>query len=142
MFKGILRVTMIIEGIGAIITSIVLIPIYGPVEGLGKSIFHSISSFCNAGFDVFGTDSDKFSSLTNYNNNFLMILITSVLIILGGLGFIVWEDIVKNRRFSRFTLHTKIVLTMTLILLISGTVLFMIFENDNTMKAFRFLQSC
>ena len=136
IFKNILKVTLIIESIGAIITSIELIPIYGLFVGIGKSIFHSVSAFCNAGFDVFGTDSDKYTSLTNFHSNFLMLLTTSALIILGGLGFIVWDDIIKNKRFSRFTLHTKIVLTMTVLLIVAGTVLFMIFEKDNTMNGF------
>ena len=136
VFKNILKVTLIIESIGAIITSIELIPIYGPFEGIGKSIFHSVSAFCNAGFDVFGTNTDEFTSLTKFHSNFLIMLTTSALIIIGGLGFIVWDDIAKNKRFSRFTLHTKIVLIMTLVLIVSGTVLFMIFEKDNTMNVF------
>lgn len=138
MFKRIMKVTIIIEGIGAIVTSFVLIPKYGPIEGIGKSIFHSVSAFCNAGFDVFGTNADKFTSLTKFHSDFLIILTTSVLIILGGLGFIVWDDIVKNRKFSRLTLHTKIVLIMTAILIVSGMILFIIFEKDNTMKDFPF----
>lgn len=134
IFKGILKITLVIEGIGAVIIAIDLIPVYGPLNGIVKSIFHSVSSFCNAGFDVFGTDSDKFSSLTGFINDPVMLLATAALIITGGLGFIVWTDLVKNRRFARFTLHTKIVLVMTLILLAAGTVLYMIFESDYTMN--------
>ncbi|MFT4144028.1 MAG: potassium transporter TrkG [Mobilitalea sp.] len=134
IFKRILKMMMIMEGLGAVLTSIDLIPMYGVVEGIAKSIFHSISSFCNAGFDVFGTDSENFIGLTNYSSNFLFILTTSILIIAGGLGFIVWQDITKVRRFSRFTLQTKIVLIMTLILIVSGTILIMVFEKDNTMR--------
>ncbi len=134
IFKKILKMMIIIEGLGAVLTSINLIPIYGVIEGIGKSIFHSISSFCNAGFDVFGTDSEKYIGLKDYSSNFLFILTTSALIIAGGLGFIVWEDITKVKRFSRFTLHSKIVLIMTISLIVSGTILIMVFEKNNTMR--------
>lgn len=134
IFKKILKMMIIIEGVGAILTSIDLIPLYGIIEGIGRSIFHSIASFCNAGFDVFGTASVNYIGLKNYNSNFLFILTTSILIIAGGLGFIVWEDITKVKRFSRFTLHTKIVLLMTVFLIVSGTILIMVFERDNTMR--------
>ncbi len=128
------QTTLIIEGIGAILISINLIPIYGPIEGIGKSIFHSVSSFCNAGFDLFGTESNQFASLTGFQNNPLMLITTSVLIIIGGLGFIVWSDVAKNKKFARLTLHTKIVLIMTVILLLVGTIAYMYFESSNTLK--------
>ena len=134
VFKGILKVTLIIEGFGAAIISIVLIPAYGLIAGVGKSIFHSISSFCNAGFDVFGTETESFKSLAGYNGNFLMILTTAMLIIIGGLGFIVWNDLAKTKKLSRLTVHTKIVLVMTGILLITGTLIYFIFESANTMN--------
>lgn len=134
VFKGIVIVTLIIEGFGAVLTSIVLIPIYGPVKGIAKSFFHSVSAFCNAGFDVFGTDADKFTSLTGFKGNYLMLLTTALLIILGGLGFIVWNDIAVNRRFSRFTLHTKIVIVSTVFLLLAGTIGYLAFESGNSMK--------
>lgn len=134
IFKNILKMTFLVEGAGAIITSIKLIPVYGWAGGIGRSIFHSVSAFCNAGFDVFGTDSDKFTSLTGFRSSFLMLLTTSALIIIGGLGFIVWDDVMKNRRFYRFTLHTKIVLIMSVILLTAGAVLYMCFESEQTMK--------
>ncbi len=133
VFKGILKMSLIVEGVGAVIVSFVLVPIYGPIVGVGKSIFHSISSFCNAGFDVFGSETEQFTSLTNYNTNFLMVLTTAALIIIGGLGFIVWNDIFHIKKWSRFALHTKIVLIMTVVLLSTGTVAYMVFESDNTM---------
>lgn len=134
LFRRILKFTIIIEGIGTIVTSIDLIPRYGLIVGIGKSIFHSISSFCNAGFDVFGTNKDQFTSLTRYDHDVSMLLTTAFLIIIGGLGFIVWDEIANIRRFSRFTLHTKIVLIMTLILICSGTLSFAIFEKAYTMR--------
>lgn len=138
MFKNIVRVTFVIEGIGAVLTSIKLIPVYGIYKGILKSIFHSVSSFCNAGFDVFGTDTDRFPSLTGYIGSPIMLLTTSILIIIGGLGFVVWEDVWKNRKFSRFTLHTKIVLVMTVILIVAGAVCYLLFESEQTMKGISF----
>ena len=134
VFIKILKITLIIEGIGAIIFAIDLVPVYGFADGVGKSVFNSISSFCNAGFDVFGTEAHKFTSLTGFTNDYLMLVTTAVLIIIGGLGFIVWDDIVKSRKMSRLTLHAKIVLLMTIILLAIGTAMYLIFECDNTMK--------
>ena len=134
VFKSILKVSLVMEGIGAVLVSFVLIPIYGPLVGVGKSVFHSVSSFCNAGFDVFGTETEQFTSLTNYNTNFLMLLTTAALIIVGGLGFIVWGDVSRNKKWSRLRLHTKIVLLMTAILLAGGTIVYMIFESENTMN--------
>lgn len=134
VFLRILKITLIVEGAGAVIASFTLIPTFGFWEGLGKSVFHAVSSFCNAGFDVFGTESSQFSSLTGFGNNYLMLLVTAALVIFGGLGFIVWEDISKNRKFSRMTMHTKIVLVMTMILLTAGTLIYLIFESGNTMK--------
>lgn len=138
MFKNIVRVTLIIESAGAVIISIKLIPIYGVSEGILKSIFHSVSSFCNAGFDVFGTDTNRFPSLTGFVGSPTMLLTTSALIIIGGLGFIVWEDLWKNRKFSKLTLHTKIVLIMTGMLLAVGFISYLFFESEQTMKGLSF----
>ncbi|HZK39213.1 MAG TPA: potassium transporter TrkG [Clostridia bacterium] len=133
VFKGILKMSLILEGVGALIVSFVLVPIYGPIVGIGKSVFHAVSSFCNAGFDVFGSEGDRFTSLTNFNNSFVMLLTTAALIIVGGLGFIVWNDIGHNKRWSRLALHTKIVLLITAALLTAGTLIYMVFESKNTM---------
>ncbi len=134
MFWRIVKMMLIAEGIGAVLISAILIPKYGLAEGVGKSIFHSVSSFCNAGFDVFGTGTDKFASLTGFYGNFLMLLTTSALVIVGGMGFVVWEDLIKVRRFSRFRLNTKVVLFMTALLIIAGSIVFMAFEAEGTMK--------
>ena len=116
---------------------------FGLVKGIYYSIFHSISAFCNAGLDIIGPN-----SFIPYVNDWLVSTTIALLIIVGGLGFIVWQNIlttllkcVKNKfgikRFWReLTLHTKLVLCITAILLISGTVLFFIVEyaNPNTME--------
>ncbi len=134
MFKKMIVVTLVIEGVGALITSFELIPVYGIFVGIGKSIFHSVSSFCNAGFDVFGSEADQFVSLSGFINNDIFLLTTSALVIIGGLGFIVWEDVAGNRKFSRLSLHTRIVLLMTVILIGVGTLTYFAFESGQTME--------
>lgn len=126
--------TFIIEGIGALLYMIVFIPDYG-VKGIWMSIFNSISAFCNAGMDIIGNN-----SLGDYATNPIINFTTSMLIILGGLGFIVWWDILrvikefKNKKFRCFrslTLHSKIVLSSTVVLIFGGALLILIFEYKN-----------
>lgn len=119
LFKQILFGTLMIEGAGTVLLSIAFVPQYGWV-GLYYALFHSVSAFCNAGFDLFG------NSLVSYYSNPLVILTISVLIILGGLGFIVWSNVIETKfRFKRFNLHTKIVLIATTVLLVVPTFLFL-----------------
>ncbi len=127
-FLRILIVTLVVEGIGALLFAIVLVPEFGWSGGLWRSVFHSISAFCNAGFDLFGTPANPYSSLSNFQNNGFLLIITCALIIIGGIGFVVWQDMAEKRRFSKFSLHTKIVLSMTVTLLLIGTIGFMLFE--------------
>ena len=141
-FKGLARLikkiciyTFIIEMIGAGILSIRFIPEFGIGKGIWFSIFHSISAFCNAGFDLLGN-----TSITKYSGDWIVCLTLMSLIIIGGLGFAVWDDIVENiknrKKFHQLTAHTKLVLLITLILLISGTALtlFLEFSNEQTIK--------
>ncbi len=140
LFKNILIATFSIELVGAIILSFRFIPLFGWVNGSAKSIFHSISAFCNAGFDILGTTSQPYQSLTNYNNDPLIILVIAILFVIGGLGFVVWRDIVKVRKFKEFMLHTKIVLIFSGVLILFGTIMFLLFEYTNTMEGMPFMQ--
>ncbi len=133
MFKGIFKATILFEAIGAFLFSFALIPKYGWLGGIGKSIFQSVSAFCNAGFDVFGTESSQFLSLSGFDKDGLVLIVSSLLTIIGGLGFIVWDDLYRTRRFSRYTLHTKIVLLMTAILITVGTLVFFALEAENSL---------
>lgn len=117
--------TFVIEGIGTILLSFKFIPIYGPIKGIWQSLFHSVSAFCNAGFDVTGNSMNPFASDLGIN------MIISVLIILGGLGFSVFIDISKVRKIKRFKLHTKFVLSITVILLVAGMLAFIFIEFNN-----------
>lgn len=111
--------TLIIELIGSIINFIVFIQDMPFLDALHHSVFLSISAFCNAGFDVLGFG----NSLENYSGNILLNINLIALIILGGLGFIVINDILKNKRWKKLSIHSKVVLIMTAILVIAGTLL-------------------
>ncbi len=135
--KRIIRGVLIVEFLGFLCYLPVLVKEFGP-SGIWKALFLSISAFCNAGMDLLGD-----SSLANYVGNYWINLVTIVLIVLGGLGFIVWWeiiDVLKNwilrkkplrQLLHKMSLHAKIVLMMTFVLLISGTVLVFIFEYKN-----------
>lgn len=125
--RYVLIFTFTVEGIGALILSTVFIPEYGLAKGIYFSIFHSISAFCNAGFDLIG----QFRSLTPYAENPTIILTIAALIVVGGLGFAVWYEIFNYRKVRRITLHSKFVIVVTAILIIGGTILMYIFEYNN-----------
>lgn len=128
--KYILVFTFSVEGIGAAILSAEFIPRFGLYEGLFYSIFYSVSAFCNAGIDLIGNG----HSLMPYYNNPIVILTVSILIIMGSLGFFVLHEIynkIKSEKLKKMSLHSKVCISMTIILLISGTVLFFLFEFDN-----------
>ena len=130
LIKKIFLGSIIIEITGAVLLSIRFISIFGWAKGIYYGVFHSISAFCNAGFDLLGSPT-PFNSLVAFNNDPLVILVISALIILGGLGFLVWDDIsLKRFRFKKLNLHSKIVLTVSAVLLCLGTLLFFIFENN------------
>ncbi|MFR3648689.1 MAG: TrkH family potassium uptake protein [Enterocloster aldenensis] len=129
--KRIIIGTAIFEGTGAIILSLRFIPQYGLFQGTWYGIFHSISAFCNAGFDLMG-HTEQYSSLCSYAGDWVVIGTISTLIIIGGIGFIVWDDLYRKRwDFRHYLLHTKIVLVTTAVLLAGGTILFYLMERDN-----------
>ncbi len=129
--KHVILGTIIIELIGAVLLSIRFIGDFGFWNGIYKGVFHSISAFCNAGFDVLG-DVEQFSSLTSYKTDILVNLVIMVLIISGGLGFSVIKNILINKHhFKKYTLHSKIVVVSTTILLLVGAVLYFLLEYKN-----------
>jgi trk system potassium uptake protein TrkH len=128
--KRILFGTVLFQTIGAIILSFRFIEDYGVVGGIYRGIFHAISAFCNAGFDLMG-DNGAFSGLTVYRSDTIMNLTIMVLIILGSLGFTVWNELFFTRRTKKLSLHTKVVVATTSILLFGGTLLFWVFEMNN-----------
>jgi len=143
--KKVVAGTLVIEGLGALLYMIVFIPAFG-AKGIWISVFTSISAFCNAGIDILAEN-----SLCNYALNPIVNVVTCALIILGGIGYIVWWDVVrvikqgrakKVHLFKDLTLHSKIAVTATLVLIIAGSVLIFAFEHDNpqTMGGYTLLQ--
>lgn len=132
--KKVIVGTFIIEAIGALLYMMVFVPEFG-AKGIWISVFTSISAFCNAGIDIISDN-----SLCDYALNPIINFVTCALIVLGGIGFIVWWDILNTvqkvkikgmHAFRELTLHTKIVLFATAILIFGGMILFFIFEQDN-----------
>ena len=110
--------TAFFELAGTALLSLRMIPRFGLFQGLWHALFHSVSAFCNAGFDLQGMDTGLFSSLSGYADDPVILLTTSALVIIGGLGFFVWEDILKNRKWKKLTLYSKLVLGLTAVLLL------------------------
>ncbi len=109
--------TLLFEGIGAILLYPVFLKDFGPLRGLGYAVFHSISAFCNAGFDLMGIDG-PFSSLTRYAGNVWVNAVIMFLIIIGGIGFLTWEDLCSTRfRFRPLRVQTKLILVGTVVLI-------------------------
>ena len=137
----VLKGTLLIELLGAVCYSFVFIRDFGVVRGIWYSVFTSISAFCNAGLDIIGND-----SLASYVGNPLINIVTMCLIVLAGLGFPVWNDILNSflelfskkqplsKFFKKLSLHSKIVLTATVILILSGAGCFMLLEWNHAMS--------
>ena len=124
--RFILRGTFLIEAAGTVLLLPVFMGDYGK-KGIWMSVFHSISAFCNAGFDILGTDSSMFPSLTGYSGNILINLVIMLLIITGGIGFLTWDDIYTNKlNFKRYRMQSKIILMTTACLILFPTVFFYI----------------
>lgn len=130
VFKHLLLFTFLIEALGAIILIIRWIPSLGLKKAIYFGIFHSISAFNNAGFDLFG----GFKSLTEYSSDITVNLVISTLIISGGLGFYVWYEIFNYRKSRSFSLHSKVVLMTTAILLLTGTGFLFFGEYNHALK--------
>ena len=129
--RFILRGTFLIEAAGTVLLLPVFMGDYGK-KGIWMSVFHSISAFCNAGFDILGTDSSMFPSLTGYSGNILINLVIMLLIITGGIGFLTWDDIYINKlNFKRYRMQSKIILMTTACLILFPTVFFYICDLTN-----------
>ena len=130
LVKKIVQGALCIEFLGAVLLSFRFIPRFGVVKGIYYSLFHAVSAFCNGGFDLMGTE-EAYSSLVAYEGDILVNLVIVALILVGGIGFIVWDDVARNKwHFKRYLLHSKIVLTVTFLLTVIGTVLFLLTENN------------
>ena len=129
--KWVLIGSLSIEAVGALILTLRFLPEYGFGTALKWGVFHAISAFCNAGFDIFGAVNTPNTSLVEMNSDPVVLLTLAVLVILGGLGFLVWEEVVTKRRFRKFSVYTKLVLITTGVLLLAGTGLTALLEWNN-----------
>ena len=131
MVRHALMGTFLIEGTGAVLLSIAMIPHFGILGGIWRGIFHSISAFCNAGFDLLGGKFGAFSSLAGLQNNPLVLGTIGALIVVGGLGFFVWEDILAKKSWHRLSVYSKMVLIVTGVLIVGGALFFLTEEYAN-----------
>ena len=126
--------TALCEGVGALLLATRFIPEFGLVKGIYYSIFHAISAFCNAGFDLMGGQ-QPYASFTAYATDPVINITLMLLIIVGGLGFVVWSDVVLKRfRWKNYCLHTKMVISVTLLLIFGGALFLFLFEQGGTIS--------
>lgn len=129
MTKFISLGTLLIEGIGALLLAFYFCPLLGLGRGIWYSIFHSISAFCNAGFDLMGIQGE-YSSLTSVVGNWYVNLIIMLLIVIGGLGFFVWRNLLDSKfQYKKMLLHTRIVMFVTAFLILGGALLLFLTEH-------------
>lgn len=131
--KKIIIGTAVFEGTGALILSIHFSRTMDWGQAVYYGIFHSVSAFCNAGFDLMGKDGE-YISLTGYSGDWTVNLVIMLLIIIGGIGFFIWNDLSENKlHFRRWKLHTKITILMTLALVFGGAAVLFVLEYNNTL---------
>lgn len=130
LVRHVLIGTLAFEGAGAVILTCCFVPRFGFAEGLWRGVFHSISAFCNAGFDIMGKASPN-SSLALYAEDPIVNIVIMTLIVVGGLGFFVWEDIVHARSWKKLRIHSRIVIVTTVFLIVAGAVAFSLMEWTN-----------
>ena len=128
--KVVLFGSLLIQLVGALILTAYFWPHYGPGLAIKWGVFHSISAFCNAGFDIFGCLKPG-GSLTLFQSDPVVLLTLGSLVFIGGLGFFVWEEVIRVRRWKKFSVYTKLVLLMSGILLLSGTIGICVLEWNN-----------
>lgn len=128
--KWVIVGSLSVEALGTLILTLRFLPEYGFATALKWGVFHSISAFCNAGFDIFGCITPG-ASLMEFNSDPVVLLTLGALVIIGGLGFLVWEEVVRVRRFKKMSVYTRLVLVTTLALLVLGTFCFALLEWNN-----------
>ena len=128
--KWVLLGSLTIQLTGALLLFLRFLPDYGVKTAAVWGIFHAVSAFCNAGFDIFGSIAPG-QSIVTFNNDPVVCIILMILVVIGGLGFFVWEEVATVRRFRRFSVYTKLVLLTTGVLILTGAGLFLILEWNN-----------
>lgn len=139
--KFIITGTFIIEAVGAVSMMPVFCKNFG-AKGIWMSVFHSISAFCNAGFDILGTESNQFCSLTSYTSNPVINITVMLLIVIGGIGFLTWDDIYNNKfKIKKYRMQSKIILVTSLILILLPAIYFFFFDYSDYSIGNRLLAS-
>ena len=129
--RFILKGTLLIETVGAMLLLPVFLSDYG-LKGVWMAVFHSVSAFCNAGFDILGTTENTFPSLMRYSGNAIVNVVIMLLIIIGGIGFLTWDDIYMNKmNFKRYRMQSKIILVTTACLIFLPAVFFFVYDLKN-----------
>lgn len=135
LIKFVLKISIIIEGAGVLALLPVFVKRYG-LKGIWMSVFHSVSAFCNAGFDLMGDKTGQFSSLTSFGDDTYVMVVFSLLIVIGGIGFLTWDDIVtKKLKFSQYRMQSKVILVTTFVLILVPFIIF--FTCDFAGQPFR-----
>ncbi len=123
--------TVLFEGVGALLLSIRFVPQFGWLRGIYYGVFHAVSAFCNGGFDLMG-HLENYGSFSSYAADPLVVLVLVALILIGGIGFLVWEDVLEHGlKWKRYCVQTKVVFSATAVLTLGGTVLFLLSEHAN-----------
>lgn len=139
--KFIITGTFIIEAIGAVSMMPVFCKNFG-AKGIWMSVFHSVSAFCNAGFDILGTEGNQFCSLTPYTSNPVINITVMLLIVIGGIGFLTWDDICNNKfKIKKYSMQSKIILLTSLILILLPAIYFFVFDYSDYSIGNRLLAS-
>lgn len=139
--KFIITGTFIIEAVGAVSMMPVFCKSFG-AKGIWMSVFHSISAFCNAGFDILGTEGNQFCSLTSYTSNPVINITVMLLIVIGGIGFLTWDDIYNNKfKIKKYRMQSKIILVTSLILILLPAIYFFFFDYSDYSIGNRLLAS-
>lgn len=133
LVRKIVAGTLAFELAGAFFLATRFVPRYGFLQGCYMGIFHAVSAFCNAGFDLMGIE-EAYSSLTSFEGDVVVNLTVMILIVVGGAGFLVWDDLHRNGlKFRKYLLHTKIVVIATTLLIFGGAALFYLLERNNVL---------
>ncbi|WP_294776258.1 TrkH family potassium uptake protein [uncultured Eubacterium sp.] len=139
--KFIITGTFIIEAVGAVSMMPVFCKNFG-AKGIWMSVFHSVSAFCNAGFDILGTEGNQFCSLTSYTSNPVINITVMLLIVIGGIGFLTWDDIYNNKfKIKKYRMQSKIILVTSLILILLPAIYFFFFDYSDYSIGNRLLAS-
>ena len=135
MAKYVVKGTIVVEGVGALLLMCVFIPRFGVPKGIYYGIFHAISAFCNGGFDLMGAEYEPYCSFCPLADDILLNVVIMSLITIGAIGFFVWKDVLEHKiSFSKYSLHTKLAICSTVFIFIISSILFYLFEKDGLMK--------